>query len=161
MKKVGNLYNQITDIKNIKIIYDKRVRLNTKNKIKVEKFDEYYTSNLLYIKEILESKNYKPGKYNIFLIKEPKVRLIMSQNILDKIINHLVSEYFLVKVFDKTLIDENIATRKNKGTHFGINKVKNYLKKHISEELYILKFDVKKYFFNLDHEILKKLIRKK
>ena len=34
MKKVGNLYNKITDIKNIKIMYDKRVRLNTKNKIK-------------------------------------------------------------------------------------------------------------------------------
>lgn len=146
MKRVGNLYNKITDLKNIKMMYDKRVKLNTKNKAKIEKFDQYYASNILRIKEILDSKDYKPGKYNLFLIKEPKVRLIMSQNIPDKIINHLVSEYFLVEVFDKTLIDENIATRKNKGTHIGIEKLKQYLKKHIKEDLYILKFDVTKYF---------------
>lgn len=155
MKRVGNLYHQITDIKNIKRMYDKRVRLNTKNKIKIEKFDQYYTSNILRIKEMLENKTYQPSRYNIFLIKDPKVRLIMSQNITDKIINHLVSEYFLVNVFDKTLIDENVATRINKGTHFGIKKLTSYLRKYINEDLYILKFDVTKYFFNLDHDILK------
>lgn len=161
MKKTGNLYYKITDLKNIKEMYDKKVRLNTKNKVKIEKFDQYYSSNILRIKEILESKNYVPGKYNIFIIKEPKVRLIMSQDIPDKIINHLVSKYFLIDVFDKTLIEENVATRINKGTHYGLTKIKNYLKKHINENLYILKFDIKKYFFNLDHYILKQLIRKK
>lgn len=161
MKKVGNLYNKITDLKNIKMMYDKRVKLNTKNKAKIEKFDQYYASNILRIKEILDSKNYIPGKYNLFLIKEPKVRLIMSQNIPDKIINHLVSEYFLVEVFDKTLIDENIATRKNKGIHIGIKMLKQYLKKHIKEDLYVLKFDVTKYFFNLDYDIIKQIIRSK
>ena len=41
MRKVGNLYHRITDIKNIKYIYDKKVRLNTKNKVAIERFDEY------------------------------------------------------------------------------------------------------------------------
>ena len=146
MKRVGNLYNKIVDIKNIKEMYDKRVRLNTKNKAKVERFEQYYVSNILRIKEILEKRNYKPGKYNIFLIKEPKVRLIMSQNIPDKIINHLVSQYFLLDVFEPLLLEENIATRINKGTDYGIKKLKQYLKKHISEEMYILKYDISKYF---------------
>ena len=161
MKRTGNLYSKITDLENIKKMYDKRVRINTKNKVKIEKFEEYYASNILRIKEILDSKNYHPGKYNLFFIKEPKVRLIMSQNITDKVINHLVSEYFLVDVFDKILIEENIATRINKGTHYGVKKLKRYLKSHINEELYILKFDISKYFFNLDHDILKKIVRKK
>ena len=56
MKRVGNLYNKIVDIKNIKEMYDKRVRLNTKNKSKVERFEQYYVSNVLRIKEILEKK---------------------------------------------------------------------------------------------------------
>lgn len=59
------------------------------------------------------------------------------------------------------LIDLNVATRKNKGTHYGVRKLVNYLKKHINEELYVLKYDISKYFFNLDHNILKKIIRKK
>ena len=152
MKRVENLYHKITDIKNIKDMYDKRIRINTKNKVKIERFDEHYVSNLVRIKEILESKNYKPYRYNIFLIREPKVRLIMAQSVTDKIINHLVSKYFLVDVFEPILKENNVATRIGKGTHYGIKKLKTFLRKNIKKDLYILKFDVTKYFFNLNHE---------
>ena len=161
MKRIGNLYQKITDIKNIKEMYDKRIRINTKNKVKIARFDEHYVSNIARIKEILESKNYKPYRYNIFLIREPKVRLIMAQCVSDKIINHLVSKYFLIDVFEPVLKENNIATRVGKGTHYGIKKLKTFLKKSIDKDLYILKFDVAKCFFNLNHEILKKIIRKK
>ena len=161
MKRINNLYNDIVDIKKIRNMYDHRVKLNTKNKEKLERFENYYTSNIYYVKQILENKSYVPGKYNVFIIYEPKVRLIMSQNIIDKLINHLVSEYFLVKAFDKSLINENIATRKNKGTHYGIKLLKKYLNEVKGKEFYILKFDISKYFFNLDHEIIKKMIRTK
>ena len=161
MKRIDNLYHKITDIKNIKEMYDKRIRINTKNKVKIARFDEHYVSNIARIKEILESKNYKPYKYNIFLIREPKVRLIMAQSVTDKIINHLVSKYFLVDVFEPMLIENNIAMRIEKGTHIGIKRVKECLKRNIDKDLYILKFDVQKYFFNIDHNILKKIIRSK
>ncbi len=161
MKRKNNLYNRITDIRNIISMYNTRVKINTKNKMKIEKFDEYYVSNITLVKNILDSKNYKPGKYNIFIIKEPKVRLIMSLNIIDKIINHLVCEYLLVDIFDNGLIDTNVATRVNKGTHYGYKKLVNYLNKNISKKLYILKFDISKYFFNINHDIVKKIIRTK
>ena len=38
---------------------------------------------------------YHHGKYNIFLIKDPKYRVIMSENLKDKIVNQMVSEYIL------------------------------------------------------------------
>ena len=142
-------------------MYDRRVRLNTKNKKKLERFENSYVSNLIYVKNVLNDRKYIPGRYNIFIIKEPKVRLIMSQNIIDKLINHVVSEYLLVNIYDKTLIDTNIATRKNKGTHYGLRLVKKYINELKNDKFYILKFDVSKYFFNLDHDIIKKLIRKK
>ena len=161
MKKVGNLYDDILDIKKIQLIYDKRIRINTKNKTKLEKFEYNYVTNMKYIKELLESKTYIPGKYNIFIIREPKVRLIMSQDIIDKTINHLISEYFLKNIFDKTLIDTNIATRVNKGTHYGIKLLKKYINKLKYKEFYILKFDISKYFYNIDHDIIKDIIRTK
>jgi hypothetical protein len=112
MKKINNIYNKIVDVKIIQNMYEKRVKKNTRNKEKLEKFEYNYVSNIIFIKNILENKKYIPGKYNIFIIKEPKIRLIMSQNIIDKLINHIVSEYFLVKVYDSMLIDTNIATTK-------------------------------------------------
>lgn len=161
MKRKNNFYNEIVDIKKIIEIYDKKVKLNTKNKIKLEKFENNYVSNIICIKNILEAKKYIPGNYNIFIIKEPKVRLIMSQNIIDKIINHLVSKYFLVNIFENTLINENIATRKDKGTHYGIKLLKKYINELKNDKFYILKFDISKYFYNLDHKILKQLVRRK
>ena len=105
------------------------------------------------------SKNYVPGKYNIFLVKEPKLRIIMSQEIEDKIINHLVAKYFLIDVFDKTMSDRNCATRIGKGTHYALRLFKQdynyFLNKH--KKFYILKLDISKYFYNLDHEVIKKL----
>lgn len=161
MKQVNSIYDNIVDTQKIMKMYDKRIRINTKNKTKLLRFEYNYVSNIVYIKNILEDRKYIPGKYNIFIIKEPKLRLIMSQNIIDKIINHLVSEYLLVEVFDKTLIDSNIATRKNKGTDYGIKLLKKYIKKLNNNKFYILKFDISKYFYNLDHEILKNIISKK
>ena len=161
MKRINNTYKDIIDLKKIQYIYNKRVKINTKNKAKLEKFENNYVSNMIYIKNILESKNYNPGRYNLFIINEPKIRLIMSQNIIDKIINHVVTEYFLIKYFDKSLISENIATRKGKGTHYGIKLLKIYLNKLKDKEFYVLKFDISKYFFNIDHDIVKNIIRTK
>lgn len=62
MKRVGNLYSKITDIKKIKEMYDKKVKGNTKYKGKIERFDEHYTSNMARIKYMLDNKIYKPYK---------------------------------------------------------------------------------------------------
>lgn len=160
VKRVNNIYDTIIDLKKLDLVY-KQVKNNTKNKVKLLEFENNYVSNMIYIKNILEEKKYRLNQYNIFIIKEPKTRLIMSLNITDKIVNNLISNYFLIDIFDKTLIDENVATRKNKGTHYGIKKLKQYLNELKGEDFYILKFDITKYFFNIDHSIIKKLIRKK
>ena len=161
--KVSNLYNKITNLNVIMNMYDYTVRINTKNKEKVKKFDNFYSQNIVSIKDVLAGKKYYPGRYNIFLIKEPKVRVIMNQNIKDKIVNHLVAQYFLVDVFDKSLINSNCATRVGKGAHYALKLFKRYYNNMINtnKKFYVLKFDISKYFYNIDHEIVKELIRNK
>ena len=162
MLKVKKIYDDILDIKKITLMYDKVIRVNTKNKNRLEKFEYNYISNISLIKEILERRDYNPGKYNIFIIREPKVRLIMSQNIVDKVINHLVSKYILVKCFENSLTDCNVATRENKGTSYALNLLKKYINEIKKDgEFYILKFDISKYFYNIDHDVLKKMISNK
>ena len=163
MKRVNNIYHKICDIDNI-MKFEHIVSVNTSNKRKVEKFQEHYVENIYKIRDILMSKNYIPGEYNIFFIHEPKLRLIMSNNIQDKIINHLVAYYLLVEVFDKTFINTTVATRKGKGTHLGLNITKKYIndmKRIYGDNFYYLKFDISKYFYNINHDIVKKMIRRK
>lgn len=163
MKRVNNIYNKITDIKNIVDMYNKKVKITTKNKQKIENFNDYYTVNIAKLENALKQKSYEVGKYNIFLIEEPKIRVIMSQNIIDKLANHLVAQYFLIDILEKDLIEENIATRKNKGTKYGIDLTKKYLNqiKKDTSDIYFLKFDISKYFYSIDQCILKELINKK
>lgn len=163
MKRVNNIYNDITDIDVIMDMYDKVIHKNMKNKRKLEYFDNYYCENLKAIKEELMTKQYEPKKYNIFLIREPKYRIIMGQNVPDKIVNHLVAKYFLVPYFEKDFITTNVATRKGMGTHYGLKLFKQYYNnmKINHNKFYVLKFDIKKYFYSLDHNIIKELIRRK
>lgn len=44
------------------------------------------------------------------------------------------------------------------GTDYGIRLVIKYLKKLKSNKFYILKIDISKYFYSVDHEVLKSLL---
>lgn len=163
MKRVNNIYHKICNIDSIMEMYDRVIKVNTKNKEKIEEFENHYSINIKEIKEELITKTYNPGFYNIFLIKEPKLRIIMSQEIKDKIINHLAAKYFLVDVFDKSLISRNCATRVGKGTHYAMRIFRrdyNYYKNKY-KTFYILKMDISKYFYSLDHDVIKNIIRNK
>jgi hypothetical protein len=103
------------------------------------------------------------GPYNIFTIYEPKERRIVSQNIHDKIINHLVSRYILYPSIIPCLISENVASIKNKGTKEGLRLAYSYHRKCKIKynNYYILKCDISKFFASIDKEILKSKLRKK
>ncbi len=100
---------------------------NTKHKDKLFKYNLFLSSNLINIYNNLNNKTYHHGKYNIFLIKDPKYRVIMSENLNDKIVNQMVSEYILKPVLEPRLIDSNVATRKNMGVVMLFIFVKNIL----------------------------------
>lgn len=143
-------------------LFEQEISKNVKNKHKVYMFEKNKFQNVNRILEILHSGNYAGGKYNIFLIKEPKHRIVMALDITDKLINHFVARYVLEVKLSKYLDPRNIATRKNMGTDYGIKLVKKYLelnKKY--EKFYILKLDISKYFYSIDHEVLKDLVKDK
>jgi hypothetical protein len=87
----------------------------------------------------------------------------MNQSIADKIVNHFVANYFLIPYLEYSLIDGNVATRKNRGSSYGINLLKKYFNKLLlqKKEIYCLKIDISKYFYNIDHDILINMLEKR
>ena len=162
MKRKNNLYNNMCSIKNIEEAFNEVCR-NTRNKRKVELFKEYKCTYISRIYNILKNREYKTGKYNIFTIYEPKKRTIVSQNMQDKVINHLVTRQILYPAILPCLINENVASRENMGTRKGLEYYYKYIRncKIQYEKYYILKCDISKYFASIDHEILKTKVRKK
>lgn len=141
-------------------IYEKEIKRNTKNKRKVYRFERFKTEYLNEIYDILTNDTYGGIKYNIFLIRDPKYRVVMSLNIFDKIINHYITRFVLIPKLEKYLDFRNVATRKNMGRDYGINLLKKYLEHFKTKEnCYILKIDMSKYFYSIDHEVLKSMIK--
>ena len=162
MKRLGNLYEKIYDFGNINLAFNEVCR-NTKNKRKVEFFKEYKCLYISRIYNLLRNEQYVVAPYNIFTIFEPKERRIVSQNMQDKIINHLVSRFILYPAVLPCLLDFNVASRKNMGMKKGIELYKdarNYYNSRY-KEYYILKCDISKFFASINHDILKEKLKRR
>lgn len=153
--KLNLKYDSIVDIDKIREMY-RIIRINTKNRGKLHKFELFYSSNIISILEALRKRTYKHSKYNVFLVHEPKYRIIMSEIMSDKVVNHLISKYILAPGIYPHLIPQNVATREGKGTKEGIRYLKMYINKLKLnyDKVYVLKCDIKKYFYSIDHELI-------
>ena len=144
---------------NLRKLYDKEINKNVKNKRILYNFQKKKELYILPMYNELVNNTYNGGKYNIFLIHKPKIRVIMSQSVYDKTINHYITRAVLELKLSKYLSYSNVATRKNMGTSRGIELLKKYIERNKKyDTFYFLKFDIKKYFYNIDHEVLKSLI---
>ena len=147
-------------LNDITYIYENKVRKNTKNKFKIYNFEKYKMQNINYIYNTINNYNNNYFcKYNIFLITKPKFRIVMSLNIKDKVINHYITRKVLIPKLSKYLDNRNVATRKNMGTSYGRKLVKSYIEKNKKYgNFYVLKLDISKYFYSIDHNVLKGML---
>lgn len=167
MKKknnTSNIYDKYITMENLYKMWD-IIKSTCKNKKEVYKFSLNLNTNIYNIYVSLKNKTYVPDKYMTFMIFEPKPRLVMSQSIKDKIVNHFITNYYLIPYLESSLIDSNVATRKGKGSSYGNDLLQKYFNKLLINnrncEIYCLKMDVSKYFYSINHDILMSMLGKR
>lgn len=164
IKRSKNIYDEKITLDNLYAMW-KIIKRTCKNRREVFYFSLNLNTNIMNIYTSLKNKTYKPGNYRTFMIFEPKPRLVMSQSVYDKIVNHFITNYYLSPYLENSLIDSNVATRKEKGLSYAMTLLKKYFNKllinHKDQEIYCLKIDISKYFYSIDHELLLASIRKK
>ncbi len=118
--------------------------------------------NILELYNDLKNKTYKHGGYTAFNISDPKPRQIHKATVGDRLLHHLIYQE-LYEYFDSKFIYDSYSCRINKGTHKAMNRLRNFFRK-VSENntrsCLVLKCDIRKFFANIDHEILKKILEK-
>ena len=154
MKRAKSLFNQIISYDNVCLAWLKARRHKTSKNV-VKNFSKNVNKNLLIVQKNLKSKPAILSSYSQFTIYEPKERLISVVPFIDRVMHHAIMNV-LEPVFEKQFIYHTYACRKGKGSHkaikYAFSKAKNCE--------FFLKLDVKKYFDNIDHQILKqKLVR--
>ncbi|GAB6120553.1 RNA-directed DNA polymerase [Dysgonomonas termitidis] len=148
MKRRGYIFEQITDIDNLRLAFCKAKQGKSAKK-DVLLFCENTDSNLLSIRDRLMSGNYRFGMYHYFTIYDPKRRVICAASFEERIIHHAIMNICSAH-FENYQIPASYACRKSKGTFAAVKKAAYYQKKYT----WYLKLDIRKYFDSIDHEIL-------
>jgi len=130
---------------------------NTFNQLRFEFNQEHEIISLC--NELLDG-SYKPRPSICFIISNPVIREIIAADFRDRVIHHLIFNY-INPILEKQFIDDSYSCRKNKGTHYGVNRMKSFIKEcsqNYTKDCYILKLDIKGYFMSINKNILWKKI---
>ena len=155
MKRYGNLYKKIYSFENL-LVSSKKAQKGKRFKDSTSKFNINLERELLTLHRELFNKTYTPGSYREFYIYERKPRKISAAPYRDRVVHHALCNV-IEPIFEKSFIFDSYACRKWKGTHKAIERFTEFSRKN----KYVLKFDIRKYFPSIDHEILFEKIKKK
>ncbi len=159
MKRINNLYPKICSIANLQLA-DLIARKGKSKQPGVIEHDQNREGNILKLQEMLVNKTYKTSEYTTFTIFEPKERVIFRLPYFpDRITHHAVMN-ILEPIFVSTFTADTYSCIKGRGIHAAAYAVKRALQ-DIPGTLYCLKLYVKKFYPNVDHDILKQLLRRK
>lgn len=154
-KKYRNIYNKIVTFQNLWQA-SRKARRGKRDKNEVLEFEYNLEENLFDIQEKLINESYQFGDYIHFTITEPKRREISAAPYKDRVVHHAICN-IIEPILDRAMIYHSYACRINKGMH----KAQDIAQKYIRHNKWVLKLDIRKYFFTIDHQILLDNIKKK
>ncbi len=157
-KRIGYLFKKTFTVENLYNSY-LIARAGKRKKRGTLKFEMNLGGEILSLHKELMSNTYNPKPYSKFEIYEPKKRVIYAPAFRDLVVQHAIYKE-IYPIFDKTFINTSYACRKGGGTHKASLYLQKEMKKYDSN-LYYAKLDVRKFFYRIDRDILRKLFEKK
>lgn len=117
--------------------------------------------NLELSEEILSGRYRVKPTIDFTLNERGHIRQIEAPVVRDRIVQKSLMKHILTPSLTPYLIYDNYASMKQRGTSFARKRFEVMLHRYICKygtDGYILLIDVKKYFNNIDHDVLKRLI---
>lgn len=160
-KTFNNLYPSIYDFDELVSAY-MRARKGKRGRKEVMAFHYDYEGQILNIQNHLLWGTWKTGEYRHFTLHEPVFRVGAALPFRDRVLHHSIVAT-INPCFEPRFIQHTYACIKGRGTHAGADKAQQMLRtvKRNSGALYVFKGDIAGYFYNVNHDTLKRLIRRR
>lgn len=160
MIKIDHIFEKIISLENLFSAWQE-FKCGKRSKKDVQKFEFNLEDNLFKLQWLLKNKYFQHGSYQSFSICDPKPRIIHKASVRDRILHHAVFR-ILYPIFDPIFIKDSYSCRLNKGTHKGVDRLKQFVlrtSRNYQNNCFALKCDIAKFFASIDHAVLKNLIR--
>ncbi|KMQ70333.1 RNA-directed DNA polymerase [Chryseobacterium koreense] len=159
MKRLNNLFEKIISIENLTLA-DLKAQKGKRETYGVIQHNKNSENNILKLHDMLISKTYKTSQYDVFKVFEPKERDVYRLPYFpDRICHHAVMNV-LEPIFVAVFTADSYSCIKGRGIHKASFALRKALE-NVDQTTYCLKLDIKKFYPNIDHIILKSLLRKK
>lgn len=125
-------------------------------------FEEAREKNLLDLWRRLRMGQWRPGNYVCFTVREPKERRVDAPHFVDKIVQFSAHDT-LQEAYRPIYIRDSYACLPGKGQHAAANQVQKYMRECLAEngQAWINKMDMHHFFYTIDRELLKGVLRKR
>ena len=111
---------------------------------------------VLQLERELRSGRYVPGRYRKIEIFDPKHRIVSAAPFRDRVVHHALCAV-CEPIFERGFVHDSYANRLGKGTHRAIARYERFR----DRSRYVLRCDIYRYFPAIDHEILKRDLRRR
>ncbi len=154
-------YDELISIENLFESW-RAYRKGKSRKSDVMEFERHLEDNLFSLCNELKIGNYAHGKYLYFRISDPKKRDIYKSTVGDRVVHQAMYKYLCGK-YEPQFSEYSFSSRKGKGTHKAVKTLKKKASatKINRKRCWAMKYDVRKYFENIDHKILLAILRNK
>ena len=157
--QLTHAFDEIISVENLLEAWKEFIK-GKKQKKDVQIFQMRFMNNILSLHGDLLNHTYKHGGYQAFKINDPKPRDIHKAKVRDRLLHHAIYRKSY-SFFDRTFIADSYSCRLNKGTHKSVNRFRKFahiVSKNNTRTCWILKCDIRKFFANIDHDVLLEIL---
>lgn len=130
-------------------------RKGKKPNIEIDVFQYNLENELFRLHDELNARFYKHGGYRKFTVCDNKKREISVALVRDRLVHRLIYDH-LTPIYDKTFIYDAWSCRTGKGLLGAIERTQDFLRQNPASSVW--KADVMKFFDNVDHDVLKRIL---
>ena len=125
-------------------------------------YEMNYESNLIALRDRINTRTYQPGKSICFVVTRPRYREVFAASFEDRVVHHYIA-LRLEPLFELVFSPRTFNCRKGKGQLYGVKILEADMKEasnNYTTDCYIMKLDLQGFFMSIDKSMLARMINK-
>jgi hypothetical protein len=155
MKRVGNLFDAIVDHDNL-LTAVWNAKRGRSHRPEVRLYLSGLDRHLAALADGLSAGTFPVGRFQQFLIRDPKERVITAPCFPERVLHHAIMNV-CEPHFERWLISDTFACRAGKGRSAALARARQFAK----QNTWFLSLDVRKYFDSIDHDVLRRSLTRR
>jgi RNA-directed DNA polymerase len=151
MVESGSDFNRLTNLSHLHYCW-RKAKKNKSGSLRVQRFGDDALRYLINIQKQLRDGSYRFGPYKSFTVQEKKFRHVIDAPIKDRVVHWMLYEYML-PIWQPRFIHDTYGNLPGRGTHAAVQRLAQFCRS--PESQWVLQLDISKYFYSVNHDLLK------